>query len=43
MIESTIESLRTSLYHLEQLANHWVSLQLTHISPVSLGVLMWPG
>lgn len=38
-----LETLQTQFYTLEQLANQWVSLQLTHISPWSIGVLMVAG
>lgn len=38
-----VEALETALYQLSQYANQLVSAQLTHLSPVSLGVVMGAG
>lgn len=38
-----IDSLETQLYHLQQLANHLVTSQLTHLSFISIGVIFLAG
>ncbi len=38
-----LETLQTQLYELEQFANNLVSTQLTHLSPVSLGIIFAAG
>ncbi|MGB3692504.1 MAG: cytochrome c biogenesis protein CcdA [Spirulinaceae cyanobacterium] len=38
-----LETLQTQLYQLEQFANTLVSTQLTHLSPVSLGIIFAAG
>lgn len=41
--ETVIEPLQLVLYHLSQLANGWVELQLGHLSVVSVGIIAFAG
>lgn len=38
-----LESLQTALYHLEQFANTQVATQLTHLTPISIGIIFLAG